>query len=56
MIWGEQNALTEEGGNGWVDDPAITFARALEIWAIRIRNAIESVSQMQAVADPNRVK
>jgi len=47
MVWGEQK--TEKG---WIDDPGVTFTKAMEIWAVRVTNAIEAADRIRSL-DPS---
>ena len=49
LIWGERYRPSKKG---WVDDPRVTFTKGMEIWAVRIANAIESTRRIQQIVDP----
>jgi hypothetical protein len=46
----------KQGDNGWRHDARITFAKAMDVWAIRISNAIKQAEQLEALNNDILIK
>ena len=51
MIWGERKRLDN---SKWVDEPGVTFARGMEIWAVRIAKAVEGHARFHELFSPQK--
>lgn len=51
MIWGERQLLDNKR---WVDEPGVTFTRGMEIWGIRIAQAMEGQARFHQLDNAHK--